>query len=360
MSTLPTQVPRIIELAERIAQDIRRRELKPGQAYQSTSETAEMLGVSTTAANRAMQVLAKRGLLDRRQRKGTFVAEPRQASDAAAPPISRVHLLVQGRFLRTEGVLSDGIVVGMHEALPAVQLQFDFLPPDGEERFIDKLIAAALRSGVGEGFVLVRTSIAAQRSIAESGLPTVIHGTLHPSVPAMPWIDRDHVAAGRLLVGHLVRTKKVRQVLVLMRDRLFEGDHVLLDAVRDAMADAGMPMRALSVRALPGDRRAIAASVATWMDHAKGDGPIGVICRSEPLAKGAAEGARRAGTARLTSIILSDYYRKESEPRPVWPHLRLDLSPEQIGQHIGRMLAQQAGGEPVDPPHESIPIRLEL
>src|SRR5688572_33109266 len=71
-SRMRTKVPRIVELADLIAADIRRRKLNPGDSYQSTLETAEMLGVSTTAANRAMQVLVKRRVLDRRQKKGTF------------------------------------------------------------------------------------------------------------------------------------------------------------------------------------------------------------------------------------------------------------------------------------------------
>ena len=49
MPVMDGQIPRIIHLADRIAEDIRRRKLKPGDPYQGTTETAEMLGVSTTA-----------------------------------------------------------------------------------------------------------------------------------------------------------------------------------------------------------------------------------------------------------------------------------------------------------------------
>src|SRR3954466_11480587 len=76
MLLMKGKVPRILELADKIADDIRKKKLKPGDPYQGTTETAEMLGVSTTAANRAMQVLVKRRLIERRQRKGTFVAVP--------------------------------------------------------------------------------------------------------------------------------------------------------------------------------------------------------------------------------------------------------------------------------------------
>jgi DNA-binding transcriptional regulator YhcF (GntR family) len=180
-------IPRIIQLADRIAEDIKQRKLKPGDPYQGTTETAEMLGVSTTAANRAMQVLVKRRLIERRQRKGTYVAIPPE--DSPSSPLSRVHLLVQENYLKTEGLLSDGVIIGMHDELPAAKVQFNFLPMDDEAGYINDLIREAMRSGKTEGFVLVRASLQVQRTLAGSGLPAVVHGSLHASVPAMAWID---------------------------------------------------------------------------------------------------------------------------------------------------------------------------
>lgn len=356
MTTMRVQVPRIVELADLIAQDIRRRKLRPGDPYQSTLETAGMLGVSTTAANRAMQVLVKRRVLERRQRKGTFVAMPTERP--GHPPLQRVHLLVQENYLRTEGLLSDGTVLGMYDELPTAQVQFNFLPPDNEAKYIDELLSEALRSGQGEGFVLVRASLQAQRLIAGSGLPAVVHGTLHPSVPPMPWIDRDHRQAGQLLVGHLLK-KKIRRVLVLMRDRMFQGDHLILDSIRDTMSEAGLPLSALTIRSLPSDQNAIEAAVGQWLEGQRE--PVGVVCRSEPLAKGAAASGAALGLRANHdfTIVAADIYRRGSEAPPAWPFLKSLLTPEQIGQHIGRMLAQQARGESVEPDHEVIAVELD-
>src|SRR4051812_15147851 len=248
MVVMKPQVPRIVELADLIVEDIVRRKLGPGDPYQGTAETAEMLGVSTTLANRAMQVLVKRRILNRRQRKGTFVASV-TGSPAERSSIARVHLLVREDYLRTEGLLADGIVVGMHEELPAAQVQFNFLPADQDAQYVSELIAQAMRSGQPEGFVLVRASLQAQRLIAGSSLPAVVHGMLHPSVPTMPWIDRDHRGAGRLLVEHLL-DHGFRRIVVVMRDRMLGGDHLLLDAIRDRMAEAGLPLSAMTVRCL--------------------------------------------------------------------------------------------------------------
>jgi DNA-binding LacI/PurR family transcriptional regulator len=351
------QVPRIIELADRIAADIRSRNLKPGDPYQGTTETAEMLGVSTTAANRAMQVLVKRHVIERRQRKGTFIAVP--TGIVPSSPIRRVHLLVQENYLRTEGLLSDGIIVGMHDELPAAQVQFNFLPADNESAYISELVSEAMRSGKTEGFVLIRASLQVQRLIAGSGLPAVVHGSLHPSVPHMPWIDRDHHTGGALMAAHLLE-HGFKRLAVLMRDRMFRGDHDLLDAVRDTLSAAGAGPGALTLRCLPADLNAVEATVVELLEEAAGE-PVGFICRSEPLAAGteAAARTRKLTVGKDLGITLSDAYRRGSDNAPHWPHLKPALSPEQIGQHIGRMLAQQALGKPVDPSHEIIPVYLE-
>src|SRR5438309_1042602 len=82
--------------------------------------------------------------------------------------------------------------------------------------------------GKTEGFVLVRSALVAQRLIAASGLPTVVHGSLHWSAPHMPWIDRDHRSGGALMTTHLLEAG-FRRIAVLMRDRMLRGDHDLFD-----------------------------------------------------------------------------------------------------------------------------------
>lgn len=358
MLLMKQKVPRILELAERIAEDIRLKKLKPGDPYQGTTETAEMLGVSTTAANSAMQVLVKRRIIERRQRRGTFVAVP--PADTPRSPLKRVHLVVQENYLRTEGLLSDGIIVGMHDELPATQVQFNFTPSDNDAAFMSELIAEAMRSQKTEGFVLVRSSLAVQRLASASGLPVVVHGSLSWSVPNMPWIDRDHRSSGRLLTTHLL-DEGFKNIVVLMRDRMFRGDHLLVDSIRETAFAAGVPTNKLIMRCLPSDSNAIAAATQEMIELFGGE-PFAVICRSEPLAAGveAAAIAAKLKIGRDIQLVISDVYRKGSESPPAWPHIRSVLTPEQIGQHIGRLLAQQAVGKPVDPDHEVIPVTLHI
>ena len=356
------QIPRILKLADRIAEDIRRRNLKPGDPYQGTTETAEMLGVSTTAANRAMQVLVKRRLIERRQRKGTFVAHP--SDKPSSSPLRRVHLLVQENYLRTEGLLSDGVIVGMHDELASAQVQFNFLPMGDQGEYVKQLIGEAMRSDQTEGFVLVRASLQVQRIMSDSGLPVVVHGSLHPSVPAMSWIDRDHRTGGALMTEHLL-ARGFRRIVVLMRDAMFRGDHVLFDSIRDTVAAhrGGNDLGALTLRSLSPDLLAVKASVDELLQSAPRGQRIGFICRSEPLAIGVEAAARERNltVGRDVGIVVSDVYRKGSDVPPRWPYLKATLTPEEIGKHIGHMLAQQAPHSgSAEPAREIIPVCLQI
>src|SRR5262245_40056222 len=117
---------KIVDVAELILADIRRRGLRPGDAYLSTAETARWLRVSGSTTNRALQLLVQRGLITRRQRQGAVVADP--ADRGVESPLQRVHLMVREDHLRAEGLWADGMLLGLQGALPGVELQFNFRP----------------------------------------------------------------------------------------------------------------------------------------------------------------------------------------------------------------------------------------
>ena len=141
----------------------------------------------------------------------------------------------------------------MQSVLPNTRLRVEFLPADGEVAEIERLTHAALATRQPEGFVMMRASLEAQRALAACGLPVVLSGTPYPSVRGLPWMDRDHRQVGRLLAGHLL-DKGARWILVLMRERMQQGDYLVLDAVRDALMEAGLPGNALTLH-LPAARR---------------------------------------------------------------------------------------------------------
>jgi DNA-binding LacI/PurR family transcriptional regulator len=348
--------PRIVQLAERIQDDIRRRGLKPGDAYLSTVATARMLGVGNQVAGRALQLLASRRVIDRRQRKGTTVLAPEGQS---APSVDCVHLLVHENYVKREGLMADGTVIGLQQELPGVDVRFNFMQSFDPVEMVERLVGDALRGSRREAFVLTRASLAAQRAVAESGLPAVVHGTLHPSVRGLAWLDRDNYNAGELLAGYLAERGYSRLVL-LLRELLLPGDHRLLDGVRDAIDRGGWAPSALAVRGLPSDAEAIKDEMRKLLS-----GGTGVICRSEPAADLTAEAARDVGLAvggewgSGVGIVVSDVYRKPGHV-PAWPHVDTALTPQQIGRRIGAMLAAQAAGRAHHASDPLIPVRLEL
>jgi DNA-binding LacI/PurR family transcriptional regulator len=112
----------------------------------------------------------------------------------------------------------------------------------------------------------------------------------------------------------------------------------------------------LVVRCLPADHEAARHGVAAVLQASRRS--TGILCRSQLLAEGAAAAAAALG--RRVRIVVSDVYRKPSEPEPVFPYARSLLTAEEIGRHIGRMLVQQARGEKVDPQQEVIPVALQV
>ncbi|QDT55139.1 Bacterial regulatory protein, gntR family [Caulifigura coniformis] len=344
--------PPIVQLADRIEGDIRERGLQPGDSYLNTAETAKMLKVGTASANRALQLLEQRQVLVRSQRRGTFVTAP----VTVKPATRRINVIVDEAALKMEGVLADGLLVGIQSAMPHAQLRFRFTPTTDDAEFIEGLIHEALQSSQREGFVLVRSSLTVQRLVANSGLPAVIHGTAHPSIQGIPCVERDTAQAARILVDFLAEAG-CRQLILLLRQHVMPGDHILLDQVQHSLADRDLSGR-LTVRCLPPDLEVVRHEVASVLKHARDK--IGVICRSEPLAEGAqaavdVRSVRARGGAPV--IVMSDYYR--SGPAVArWAYSRLIQSPEEIGRQIGHLLLDQYADRPPVSQRVILPVKL--
>jgi DNA-binding LacI/PurR family transcriptional regulator len=344
--------PSIVQLADRIEHDIRDRGLQPGDSYFNTAETAKMLKVGTASANRALQLLEQRQMLVRSQRRGTFVTAPA----GVKPATRRINVLVDQASLKMEGVLADGLLVGIQSAMPQAQLRFRFTPATDDTAFMEQLLHAALQSPQREGFVLVRSSLTAQRLVANSGLPAVIHGTAYPSIQGICCVERDTAHAARILVDHL-NEAGCRQFLLLLRQHVMPGDHILLDQVQHSLSDLGMCGK-LMVRCLPPDVGVVRHEVAAAIQHSRGK--LGVICRSEPLAEGA-QAATDAMASRHRNhkpvIVMTDYYR--SGPTPArWAYSQLIQSPEEIGRQIGHLLLDQYAERPLHRSRVILPMKL--
>ena len=236
-------------------------------------------------------------------------------------------------------MFADGRLIGMQSVFPNAQIRFDFLTEGEEVPEIERLTQAALAARQPEGFVMVRASLEAQRALAACGLPVALSGTPYPSVRGLPWMDRDHREVGRLLARHLLG-KGARWLLVMMRERMQQGDYLVLDAIRDTLAEAGLRGDALTLRCLPSDVDATAAEVACFLESMRATAASSVAV---PLAEaGGSSGAKPSRDVRAAA----DHRRVRSfgsSRRGLFPHVR-PLLARRSGACAGKLLLSQVRG----------------
>jgi len=346
--------PRVVDVAEQILADIRRRGLQPGDAYLGTAETTQWLRMNGSTVNRALQLLAQRGVIERRQRRGTIICDPQVQH--GAPRLKRVHIVVREDHVRAEGLWADGVLLGLQGALPGVELQFNFRPETDDADFAKSLIDDILKSRQRAGLVLIRSTVVTQRLVAASGLPAVVSGTLQPSISALPSIDRDQRQIGVLLAEHLLQAR-CKQFIIFMRDRQVAGDHAMLDGAMATLARAGISLGSLALRFLPSDSEAI---VAEAQQHIAKSMRTGCICRSEKLAIGIDVAAESLNLSRRNRpvIVVADTARRLSSDTP-YPCIEPTIAAEEWGASLGHMLiAASQGSKQPDPFRQIIPVRL--
>ncbi len=335
----PSPYPRTItHLADRIQSDIRRRDLSEGDRYLNASEAAKRFRVSTNSANRALQLLAKRRVVTRKQRAGTFIHRG-LSGDTALNTIGRVHLLVHERYLKEEGVLTDGVLLGIQSALPGATIEFNFIPPDNEKEFIGQLIHGADQSDVAHAFVLVRASLLCQRMIADAGYPAVIHGTPYPCIHPINSLDRDWDQAAVLAVDYLTKAKCC-QFLILSREVSSPGLHRSIDAISKQLELSGVKQTSVVLRSLYADAELVAAEIDEVLSLSPGK-KLGVIGLSEPLCEAALSHLRSLDSTKPGySVVSAIHYKRTGRSEPDYPYLMPVSSAEQMGEDIGRILLE--------------------
>jgi DNA-binding LacI/PurR family transcriptional regulator len=346
-----TTTPKIIDLADRLVADIKSRKLQPGDRYMTTAATSKMLGVGNGIANRALQLLERRQVIVRQQRRGAFIAGPPQG----ASPLRRVHFLVHRNYLNTEGVGNDLVLLGMQEALPGVNVQISFLPTADAVEFVADLIDQSLTAKAKDGFILVRVPYEVQQLVSDRGVPGVVYGALYANVKRLTRFDRDMTAVGRLAIEHLL-SKGHRRIAQLSRQQALPGDHDTMDAIRRHMGDQGLLASAITERFLPSSPEIYKAEVRRLLEAA--EPPTGFICRSRQMADSAAEVFAEMGLRlnRDVDIVVCDYYLLPNQkPQYVFP--RPAYSSEEQGRRMAQLLLAQSQNQPVG--DEIIPVELD-
>jgi GntR family transcriptional regulator, arabinose operon transcriptional repressor len=347
-----TTTPKIIDLADRLVADIQLRKLQPGDRYMTTAATSKMLGVGNGIANRALQLLERRQIIVRQQRRGAYIAGPPQE----ASHLRRVHFLVHHNYLNTEGVGNDLVLLGMQEALPGVNVQISFLPTSNATEFVADLIDQSLIAKAKDGFILVRVPYEVQQLVSDRGVAGVVYGALYANIKRLTRFDRDMTEVGRLAIEYLL-SKGHRRIAQLSRQYALPGDHDTMDAIRQQMGDKGLLASAITERFLPSSPEIYKAEVRRLLEAA--EPPTGFICRSRQMADSAAEVFDECGL-RLNQdvdVFVCDYYLLPNQrPRYVFP--RPVYSSEEQGRRMAQLLLAQSLNRHVE--DQIIPVELDV
>ncbi|MCC6680601.1 MAG: LacI family DNA-binding transcriptional regulator [Phycisphaeraceae bacterium] len=345
---------RLFELADHIERDIRQRNLKPGDSYLSTAGTARLLGVSTTIANRALQLASSRRLIKRSQRSGAVVMKLDQSMEST---IDRVYILVRQDHYKKEGLLADGTIIGIQQALPGASIQFSFTPEFSAEKHVEDLVNESLLMKQVAAFVMVRGSLPSQRILESSGLAAVVVGTPYPSIQRLSTLNRDNAQMAELLSTYMFN-RGARRLLLMFRDDMLQGDYTAINRFHAVAAERGLRPTDLMLAGLPADPAAVTSVLRQFLDA--GEQRAGIFCRSRLLAEivleTLANSPSSAGEPPI--VVVGDVFEAEPHSHP-YAYVRLALSPQEIGRHIGRMLIRQVQNPGGGPHHERIPQVLE-
>jgi DNA-binding LacI/PurR family transcriptional regulator len=322
-----------------------------------------MLRTRNSQASSALKLLEQRGILVRKQRKGTFVSKvPDETVGPTESQFQALHLVVERTFLEKEGMLANQLLVGIQSQATEAKIILDIRPDRHSAEFYEGLVRDALTSDARHGFILCSAPAIAQRVFSESGLPTVLNGSPFPSIDNLPWCDGDQAQAATLGVQYLLNQGH-RQFLVLMNEEYRPGDYTFWDSVRNELDAAGVRLADVLLRSLPADERIAQAEIAKHL--VSGIDRPGILTRSVPLAYAAANAmeqvgmqcGRRRSTTSYPAIVTRGLYAEDATPLP-FASVRLAHSSHERGQWLVQALKHSPCQVKAEVPHKLLPFQL--
>lgn len=359
MTMIALESEMLASLADRIEEDILRRDLRRGDLYLSTSEVAGRFSTSRASANRAMEILAGRGILERRQGRGTFVGASMRRN--ARKVFQTISLLYPSEAIARTDPESWAMLRTLGGGISFGSLQINFIPDHDRLEFIRQLVDSGRRSGTLSGLIAVSLDALTYDFLARCPLPSVIVGSKFSPRKGLVNVNLNYQEAGRLLARHFLR-KGCRRFLVAAPLRHAAGVRQLTAGVRGQLELAGLPPSALSMRHFPG------GSAGELNAPGRTGAPVAVIADGYSLADELHHASRPGGPFEIGCVapMLSrrkdcPYIQAISEAEPA-DHLRQIVSLlERL--HGGERLADQALETPVrlfPPPMHHTKARSQL
>lgn len=341
------------QLAAELRADIQRRALSIGDRYYSTTEAAKVLGVSRSAANRAILLLVDQGWLVRREGAGTVVGE---ASVKAATAVSdkTVHIM-QPLMHERMGITLDELTRGIHLALPDASTQINIFRADdpfpGFRRVVET--EAARESILGMGILLAPREV--QEIISEFRIPAVVIGTPWPDMVRMSSIDVDYDQLGDLAGDYLVG-RDHRRIGILLRDRTAAGDCWFLRRLMQRLGCHGLPLGALDVAHVFFSEEAVHA-VVRQMLHQPDPPTVLLAPHYASVLGGIARALRELPEERASRVQIVTNLSLISSHSDC--PFEASASPMEIGELFGKLLAEVSQSGPDQLRHLRVPVHLK-
>lgn len=351
------RIPKVVQLAEQLAAKIRASGLKRGDPYLNAAGVAKELHISASTANRVLQILAERGIVERAQKRGTIICNP--APEQPVHAIKRVHMITFQDSVKQSGLMTDPVIVGMQRMLPGAMTQFNFFPSIGNPDHLAHLLDEARRAVDPVGIVLTKAPAHAQLMVAESKIAAVIHGYPQMGVKRLPWITMDYAEIGQLAGRLCIDSHCGRLAVVLPNRPLLEGDYRLLTGAQAELAGAGYKADAVTMRCYATD----GLEAFDWMRAyvKQNTGKTLFVLHPKFINGHPSSALEKALPAQSRSeiLVIDEHSHLRVKMRRPVHRVSTPISENEVGEHIAELLAMQASGEKTNTAGEILPVEIK-
>jgi len=344
---------RVQDVAEKLERHIRASQLQPGDRYLSADEASQLLDESVMTVQRAMALLAKRKILERRPKAGTFIAETLTAPQG----LPCVHFLIPEECINERNAQEEywEQIQGMRSVFPGISAQFNFIP-NQNAGYARQIVGQASAAGTLAGVILILPSRAMRVFFNQSGIPTVVEGSVESDLTNLCWFSNDQEQIGNLLAEWLIQ-RGHRRLVTVMRDVWSIGEHLLHDGVSQALGKAGLGADALLVRSAPAEQSAITELIRGILTQGS-NAPTGFICRTEIQADCVREVARELHLTDKIDVTLCGNPQQANKSKYICAVPLNDA--RERGKIVGTMLQTLAQGKIPEPRGRILPVQLCL
>ena len=348
---------KISELAKRLRLDIAERSLRSGDHYLTAAAAAEMLGVSSAMANRAMNLLAEKDLLVRHRSRGTFVGAGFDDGDDVAN--TAVHLIEVMSGAETSDLQAGEMMSALRTIIPDARLVCHFFPENNSARQIHDEVKRLADDKSFGGLVLSSCPRDVQENIVRAGVPAVLWGSAYPGVD-LPYVDLDQEEIGRLMAKQAVEAGCNRLIFVT-REIWREGDTKVFHGITQKAHKAGLGPDAVRLQNVPetaGESvmQSILGPMIGRVAEASQE-PAAFLCRSTAIARQLHQVAQSSGAwdPRRMTIVFDAAFDGDSQDLP-GSFVKSEKSLKDAFALVGNVLCESMNTNSQKPASVKLPV----